>query len=188
MISKLFAVLLMFTPVLATAGTIDDIARLEQAKEGADAPAESQPQREAFANKAQGAQQQAPTKPVWYHLSDGRRVDVSHWQIVHFVRSDCPYCHRFNPTLKSVSEQTGIGVFVYSFDGKGDAVFPNVMPVNDAILKDFFAELPQATPTDFIINTQSLVTIPLSQGEMSEEALRQRLDESFALAVRLGVL
>jgi len=62
------------------------------------------------------------------------------------------------------------------------------MPVNDGILKDFFAELPQATPTDFIINTQSLVTIPLSQGEMSEEALRQRLDESFALAVRLGVL
>jgi len=32
------------------------------------------------------------------------------------------------------------------------------------------------------------VTIPLSQGEMSEEALKQRLDESFALAVRLGVL
>lgn len=188
MISKLFAVLLMLTPVLATASTIDDIARLEQAKEGADAPVESQPQREAPVNEAQGAQAQVPAKPVWYHLSDGRRVDVGHWQIVHFVRSDCSHCHRFNPTLKSVSEQTGIGVFVYSFDGKGDAVFPNVMPVNDNILKDFFAELPQATPTDFIINTQSLVTIPLSQGEMSEDALKQRLDESFALAVRLGVL
>jgi len=186
MISRLFAVLLMLMPVLATASTIDDIARLEQAKEGADAPAE-QKNEPAQSSPAADAQP-APAKPVWYHLSDGRRVDVGHWQIVHFVRSDCPYCHRFNPTLKSVSEQTGIGVFVYSFDGKGDAVFPNVMPVNDGILKDFFAELPQATPTDFIINTQSLVTIPLSQGEMSEEALKQRLDESFALAVRLGVL
>lgn len=186
MMSKLFAVLLMLTPVLATASTIDDIARLEQAKEGADAPA--QPENRSAKNAPAADAQPAPAKPVWYHLSDGRRVDVGHWQIVHFVRSDCPYCHRFNPTLKSVSEQTGIGVFVYSFDGKGDAVFPKVMPVNDGILKDFFAELPQATPTDFIINTQSLVTIPLSQGEMSEEALRQRLDESFALAVRLGVL
>lgn len=184
MISKLFAVLLMLMPVMASASTIDDIARLEQAKRGADAPAESSPQKETPAP----SQQTAPLKQVWYHLSDGRRVDVGHWQIVHFVRSDCPYCHRFNPTLKSVSEQTGIGIFVYSFDGKGDAVFPKVMPVNDGILKDFFAELPQATPTDFIINTQSLVTIPLSQGEMSEEALKQRLDESFALAVRLGVL
>ncbi|RPD91749.1 type-F conjugative transfer system pilin assembly thiol-disulfide isomerase TrbB [Candidatus Pantoea deserta] len=191
MISRLFAVLLMLTPVLATASTIDDIARLEQAKEGADAPAEpeSQSEKSGPASDTPAARPQtSAAKPVWYHLSDGRRVDVGHWQIVHFVRSDCPYCHRFNPTLKSVSEQTGIGVFVYSFDGKGDAVFPKVMPVNDGILKDFFAELPQATPTDFIINTQSLVTIPLSQGEMSEEALKQRLDESFALAVRLGVL
>lgn len=184
MIAKLFAALLMLAPVVASASTIDDIARLEQAKGGGDAPVETLPQKETSAP----SEQPASVRPVWYHLSDGRRVDVGHWQIVHFVRSDCPYCHRFNPTLKSVSEQTGIGIFVYSFDGKGDAVFPKVMPVNDGILKDFFAELPQATPTDFIINTQSLVTIPLSQGEMSEEALKQRLDESFALAVRLGVL
>ncbi|WP_217550257.1 type-F conjugative transfer system pilin assembly thiol-disulfide isomerase TrbB [Pantoea sp. GbtcB22] len=184
MIAKLFALLLMLAPVMASASTIDDIARLEQAKGGTDAPAEVPPHKETPAP----SEQPASDRPVWYHLSDGRRLDVGHWQIVHFVRSDCPYCHRFNPTLKSVSEQTGIGIFVYSFDGKGDAVFPKVMPVNDGILKDFFAELPQATPTDFIINTQSLVTIPLSQGEMSEEALKQRLDESFALAVRLGVL
>lgn len=184
MIAKLFAVLLLVAPVMASASTIDEIARMEQAKGGTDAPAEVPGQKETSAPP----DQTATVRPVWYHLSDGRRVDVGHWQIVHFVRSDCPYCHRFNPTLKSFSEQTGIGIFVYSFDGKGDAVFPKVMPVNDGILKDFFAELPQATPTDFIINTQSLVTIPLSQGEMSEEALKQRLNESFALAVRLGVL
>jgi len=190
MIAKLFAALLLLAPLLATASTLDDIARLEQAKSGAPAQQQTSPHRVAAVQSQSPDTPQlvTPAKPVWFQLSDGKRVDVGHWQIVHFIRSDCPYCHRFNPTLKSVSGQTGIGVFVYSFDGKGDAVFPKVMPVNDSVLKDFFAELPQATPTDFIINTQSLVTIPLSQGEMSEEALKQRLGETFALAERLGVL
>lgn len=184
MFTRLIAVLLMVVPVLTTAGTIDDIARLEQAK---DAGAQTAEPPAAGRSEKPGANR-TPLKPVWFHLNDGRSVDISHWQIVHFIRSDCPYCHRFNPTLKAVSGQLGIGVFVYSFDGVGDAVFPHVLPVNDGILKDFFAELPQATPTDFIINTQSLVTIPLSQGELTEDTLKQRLDESFALADRLGVL
>lgn len=186
MITKFCTVLLLLTSMLATASTIDDIARLEQAKEGATMSALSENPSEK--NTSATDSLKAQKKPVWYQLSDGRYVDISHWQIVHFIRSDCPYCHRFNPTLKSVSDQTGIGVFVYSFDGKGDAVFPKVIPVNNGVLKDFFAELPQATPTDFIVNTQSLVTIPLSQGEISEETLKQRLNESFALAMRLGVL
>ncbi|QHM74019.1 type-F conjugative transfer system pilin assembly thiol-disulfide isomerase TrbB [Mixta intestinalis] len=180
MFYKLFAVLLMLIPVFTEASTIDDIARLEVAKERAGASPATDTQ--------STPQQTTPSRTVWYQLGNGQRVDVGNWLIVHFIRSDCPYCHRFNPILKSVSEQTGIDVFVYSFDGKGDNTFPKVMPVNDSVLKDFFAELPQATPTDFVINTQSLVTIPLSQGEMSAEALKQRLDESFALAVRLGVL
>lgn len=194
MIARLFAALLLVAPLLACAGTLDDIARLEQGKAAGAEAVNTQPAapvaQQAPSSRENAADKQAatPVKPVWFQLRDGRRVDVGHWQIVHFIRSDCPYCHRFNPTLKSVSEQTGIGVFVYSFDGAGDAVFPQVLPVNDQILKDFFAELPQATPTDFILNTQSLVTIPLSQGEMTEEALKQRLDESFALAVQLGVL
>ncbi|KGT94759.1 thiol-disulfide isomerase [Erwinia typographi] len=181
MFRNLLVVLMMLAPGLTVAGTIDDIARLEQGK-GEDT---AQVQTPAVTPVTKPA---APTAPVWFHLQDGRSIDVRQWQIVHFVRSDCPYCHRFNPVLKAVAGQAGIKVFVYSFDGAGDAVFPDVAPVNDGILKDFFAELPQATPTDFIVNTQSLVTIPLSQGEMSEEALKQRLDESFTLAVRLGVL
>lgn len=186
MFRKIFAVMLMVLPVLAGAGTLDDIARLEQGKDGG-APVASQ-DAPAGAKGLQKEQNRTPLKPVWFHLTDGRSVDISHWQVVHFIRSDCPYCHRFNPVLKSVAGQVGIGIFVYSFDGVGDAVFPHVLPVNDGILKDFFAELPQATPTDFIINTQSLVTIPLSQGELTEDTLKQRLDESFALADRLGVL
>ncbi|HBQ7493287.1 conjugal transfer protein TraF [Serratia marcescens] len=128
------------------------------------------------------------SSPVWFRLADGRTIDIQHWQVVHFIRSDCPYCHRFNPVLRDTADRLGLKVFVYSFDGLGDAVFPDVLPTNDAVLEQFFAELPKVTPTDFLVNTQTLVTIPLAQGALTEVALSQRLDESFGLAVRLGVL
>lgn len=180
MLRKILTVMLLLGPALVSAGTIDEIARLEQGK-GTDAARVSPP--------AAGVPRTEPVGgPVWFRLQDGRSLDIRHWQIVHFVRSDCPYCHRFNPVLKAVAAEVGLNVFVYSFDGAGDAAFPKVAPVNDRVLKDFFAELPRATPTDFIVNTQTLVTIPLSQGEMSGDALKQRLDESFSLADRLGVL
>lgn len=66
--------------------------------------------------------------------------------------------------IKKVSDTIGINVFVYSFDGAGDAVFPSVLPTTTDILNNFFAELPKVTPTDFIVNKDTLVTIPLSQG------------------------
>jgi type-F conjugative transfer system pilin assembly thiol-disulfide isomerase TrbB len=169
MLTHLFAVLMLLVPLIADAGALDEIARLEEAKGKAPLPEPEIPE------------------PVWFRLADGRPVDIRHWQIVHFLRSDCPFCHHFNPVLKAVAQQTGLAVFVFSFDGLGDAVFPKVVPVNERVVNDFFAELPRATPTDFLINTQSLVTIPLSQGDISEEALKQRLSESFALAVELGV-
>ncbi|PIJ50036.1 thiol-disulfide isomerase [Erwinia sp. OLTSP20] len=180
MLRKILAILLLLVPALATAGTIDEIARLEQGK-GTEPTQVSTPSATSVRSEPAGG-------PVWLHLPDGRRLDIRHWQIVHFVRSDCPYCHRFNPVLKAVAAEIGLNIFVYSFDGAGDAAFPKVAPVNDRVLKDFFAELPRATPTDFIVNTQTLVTIPLSQGEMSGDALKQRLEESFLLADRLGVL
>lgn len=152
------------------ASTLDDIAALAQ-------------------HKTPSVQATKPASPpVWFRLSDGRTLDISRWQIVHFVRSDCPYCRQFNPVLRAISEQTGLPVFTYSFDGIGDDVFPQVIPVTEAIISDFFPELPRATPTDFLLNKDTLVTIPLSQGAVSGEVLMQRIDETFALAARMGVL
>ncbi|WP_170853440.1 type-F conjugative transfer system pilin assembly thiol-disulfide isomerase TrbB [Serratia marcescens] len=125
---------------------------------------------------------------VDYRLRDGRSINIAQWQVVHFIRSDCPYCHQFNPVLRAVSAQLNLPVFVYSFDGKGDATFPDVLPANDTVINDFFAELPKATPTDFLVNRETLVAIPLSQGAISDEVLKQRIDESFAMALRMGVL
>lgn len=122
----------------------------------------------------------APTKNQvkrYFTLSSGKRMDVSDWQIVHFMSSTCSYCQQFNPVLKQVSETTGFPVFTYSFDGKGDIVFPDVFMANSEVVNNFFAELPRATPTDFLINVNTMVTLPLSQGATSADKFLQRLDE-----------
>ncbi|WP_180817672.1 hypothetical protein [Arsenophonus endosymbiont of Aphis craccivora] len=44
------------------------------------------------------------------------------------------------------------------------------------------------TPTDFIVNTQTMVAIPVSQGMLSAEMFVNRLAKSFGLAEKLGFL
>lgn len=115
----------------------------------------------------------------YFTLSNGKRIDITDWQIVHFMSSTCSYCQQFNPILKQISENTHIPVFTYSFDGKGDSSFPDVFNANKDVLDNFFAELPRATPTDFIINVHTMMTLPLTQGATTYEAFIQRLDEVF---------
>lgn len=118
-------------------------------------------------------------KPLYITLSNGKKIDIQDWSIVHFMASNCSFCKSFNPKLKQISEQTGIPVYTYSFDGQGDDFFPLVFDANEEVLREFFAELPRATPTDFLINVNNLVTLPLSQGDLSQQAFLQRLDEVF---------
>jgi type-F conjugative transfer system pilin assembly thiol-disulfide isomerase TrbB len=171
----LFAFLVLLFVIPANAGTIDEIAALEKHK--------------AVATSLQNKQQIEPkAKPQTFHLSNGQAINITHWQIVHFMKSDCPFCQQFNPVLNATSQQLGIPVFVYSFDGLGDSTFSNVLPVTPDVISEFFPELPQVTPTDFIVNTQTLVAIPVSQGMLSATAFVNRLEQSFLLAEKLGVL
>lgn len=116
----------------------------------------------------------------YFNLSNGKRVDISDWAIVHFMSSTCSYCRSFDPKLKQILNQTGIPVYVYSFDGQGDESFPDVLQPTEEELSLFFAELPRATPTDFLINVNNLTAIPISQGDTSTYAFIQRLDETFS--------
>lgn len=165
--------ILLFALVIPTYGiansTLEMIEKLDQEK---------------LTRQSQGIEVKKEEKPVkkerrFITLSNGKRVDISDWQIVHFMSSTCSYCRQFNPKLKQLSEQVGIPVVTYSFDGKGDEVFPVVFDANEDVLREFFAELPRATPTDFLINVNNLVTLPVSQGDLSQFALAQRLDETF---------
>lgn len=44
--------------------------------------------------------------------------------IIFFFRSDCPYCHRFAPIVKSFAETFGFSVIPVSLDGKGLPEYP----------------------------------------------------------------
>ena len=118
-----------------------------------------------------------PKEKRYIMLSNGKKMDITGWQIIHFMVSNCSYCHQFNPILKNISDTTQIPVFVYSFDGKGDENFPDVFPANKAVIDTFFAELPRATPTNFLINVNTMVTLPLTQGATSYELFLKRLDD-----------
>lgn len=171
---SLIAILSCLFIFCSNASTLDDIAKLESQR--------------ASEQKSEVVQPKKIEKR-YITLSNGKRVDISEWQIVHFMSSTCQYCKQFNPVLKQITDATEIPVFTYSFDGNGDEIFPIAYPINNEILNVFFAELPRATPTDFLVNVNTLVVLPISQGALSYQSFLQRLDETFIYVDKnLGVL
>ncbi|EHF1381103.1 type-F conjugative transfer system pilin assembly thiol-disulfide isomerase TrbB, partial [Salmonella enterica subsp. enterica serovar Newport] len=83
------------------AGTLDDIRALEAGKTGRSAPAMDAlrlPENRATPTTDRAAQD---TSPVWYTLSDGRKVNLQDWKVVLFMQSTCQYCRQFAPVLKA---------------------------------------------------------------------------------------
>lgn len=119
----------------------------------------------------------APARaPVWYRLSNGRQVNLADWKVVLFMQGQCPYCHKFDPVLKSLSQQVGFGVMAYTIDGQGDTAFPEALPAPPEVMKTFFPNLPVATPTTFLVNVNTLEALPLLQGATDEQGFMARLD------------
>lgn len=165
------------------AGTLDDIRSLEAGKNGRSAPAldglrlpESNPQPSVELSEKRS--------PVWYPLSDGRRVNLQDWKLVLFMQSTCQYCRQFAPVLKSLSQQTGLNVFPISLDGKGDAEFPDVLPATPDVMVEFFQSgVPVATPTTFLTNVNTMETWPLLQGAAGDGEFRSRLNDVLRMAL-----
>lgn len=166
------------------AGTLDDIRALEAAKTGRSAPAMdalSLPENGAATTTDRAAQN---TSPVWYSLSDGRKINLQDWKVVLFMQSTCPYCRQFAPVLKAFSQQTGLDVFPISLDGKGDAEFPDVLPATPDVMVEYFQSgLPVATPTTFLTNVNTMETWPLLQGAAEAGEFRSRLNEVLLMAL-----
>lgn len=114
--------------------------------------------------------------PVWYRLSNGQQVNLADWKVVLFMQGHCPYCHKFDPVLKSLSQQVGFGVMAYTIDGQGDTAFPEALPAPPEVMKTFFPNLPVATPTTFLVNVNTLEALPLLQGATDEQGFMARLD------------
>ncbi|HDT4906365.1 TPA: type-F conjugative transfer system pilin assembly thiol-disulfide isomerase TrbB [Enterobacter ludwigii] len=118
-----------------------------------------------------------PAKPpVWYRLSNGRQINLADWKVVLFMQGHCPYCHQFDPVLKSLSARVGFGVMAYTIDGQGDASFPDALPAPPEVMKTFFPNLPVATPTTFLVNVNTLEALPLLQGATDEQGFMARMD------------
>ncbi|EBM4267807.1 type-F conjugative transfer system pilin assembly thiol-disulfide isomerase TrbB [Salmonella enterica] len=166
------------------AGTLDDIRALEAGKTGRSAPAMdalSLPDNRATTTTDRAVQN---TSPVWYPLSDGRKVNLQDWKVVLFMQSTCQYCRQFAPVLKAFSRQTGLDVFPVSLDGKGDAEFPDVLPATPDVMVEYFQSgLPVATPTTFLTNVNTMETWPLLQGAAGAGEFRTRLDEVLRMAL-----
>lgn len=170
--------------VCLQAGTLDDIRALEAGKTGRSAPAMdslSLPENGTATTTDRAVQN---TSPVWYTLSDGRKVNLQDWKVVLFMQSTCPYCRQFAPVLKAFSQQTGLDVFPISLDGKGDAEFPDVLPATPDVMVEYFQSgLPVATPTTFLTNVNTMETWPLLQGAAETGEFRSRLDEVLRMAL-----
>lgn len=166
------------------AGTLDDIRALEAGKTGRSAPAMdalSLLENGAATTTDRAAQN---TSPVWYSLSDGRKINLQDWKVVLFMQSTCQYCRQFAPVLKAFSQQTGLDVFPISLDGKGDAEFPDVLPATPDVMVEYFQSgLPVATPTTFLTNVNTMETWPLLQGAAEAAEFRSRLNEVLRMAL-----
>ncbi|WP_139498739.1 type-F conjugative transfer system pilin assembly thiol-disulfide isomerase TrbB, partial [Escherichia coli] len=104
------------------------------------------------------------------------QINLADWKVVLFMQGHCPYCHQFDPVLKSLSARVGFGVMAYTIDGQGDASFPDALPAPPEVMKTFFPNLPVATPTTFLVNVNTLEAVPLLQGATDEQGFMARMD------------
>ncbi|AXD07478.1 type-F conjugative transfer system pilin assembly thiol-disulfide isomerase TrbB (plasmid) [Salmonella enterica subsp. enterica serovar Milwaukee str. SA19950795] len=118
-----------------------------------------------------------------YRLPDGRVVNLKNYKLVLFMQSRCGYCQQFDPLLKRVTTQMGLDVFPYTLDGMGDAFFPDAIPATEAVIRDMWSNMRPVTPAAFLVEVNTLKTLPLLYGIVDEQTLRQRIDEALGFAV-----
>lgn len=173
-IYPLIAGCLLAVSACTFASTLDDIRALDAAKAAA----------KASPGGVAGAAQTPTPKEIPLRLSDGRTVNLADWTVVLFMQSTCQYSQKFDPVLKAFSERTGLAVFPFSMDGKGDITFSHVLPATpDVIMEYFQTGIPLATPTTFLTNVHTMETYPLLQQYADEITLASRLDEVFRIAL-----
>ncbi|EAY6136015.1 type-F conjugative transfer system pilin assembly thiol-disulfide isomerase TrbB [Salmonella enterica subsp. enterica] len=118
-----------------------------------------------------------------YRLPDGRVVNLKNYKLVLFMQSRCGYCQQFDPLLKRVTTQMGLDVFPYTLDGLGDTSFPDAIPATEAVIRDMWSNMRPVTPAAFLVEVNTLKTLPLLYGIVDEQTLRQRIDEALGFAV-----
>jgi len=91
--------------------------------------------------------------------------------LMFFFRSDCPYCHKFAPILKSFEEKYGVEILPVSLDGAGLPEYPH--PERDnGIARNMNIT---TVPAVLAIDTKSNEVLPVSYGLVSVDELTTRI-------------
>ncbi|WP_085453338.1 type-F conjugative transfer system pilin assembly thiol-disulfide isomerase TrbB [Escherichia coli] len=177
---KKILVALLLATTGTQASTLDELRRLEAHKVS--------PGKATQASLPPSPVTEADVEPARrdYRLPDGRVVNLKEYKLVLFMQSRCIYCQQFDPVLKRVTGLMGLDVFPYTLDGMGDTSFPEAIPATDAVIRDMWGDMRPVTPAAFLVEVNTLKTLPLLYGIVDEQTLRQRLDEALGFSLAAG--
>lgn len=103
-----------------------------------------------------------------------------------FYRSTCPHCERFAPILAQFASDFGFRVYAYATDGQAIQSFPKAMPMTAQVQRTFFNTPNIEVPSLFIVNTRTLQTYLIDQGEMSANDLQNTTQSFFQMIKNRG--
>lgn len=117
-----------------------------------------------------------------YTLPNGKVVNLNNYKAVLFMQAGCPYCQQFDPLLKSLASQIGLSVFPYTLDGQGDVSFPHAIPAPKSVIDSFYMQQKIVTPAVYLVEVNTMKTLPLLYGAVDGQTLVQRLHDGLMLA------
>ncbi len=117
-------------------------------------------------------------KETWI---DNRNEDViksikninERYGVFFLFRSDCHFCHKFAPILKSFQEKYGITIMPISMDGGGIPHFDN-FTTNKGQVEKMGMEI-KAVPATILFDKETRETIPVGFGVLSHSDLEERI-------------
>lgn len=119
-----------------------------------------------------------------YILPNGKVVNLKNYKAVLFMQARCGYCQQFDPILKSLTTKIGLSVFPYTLDGQGDVSFPHAIPAPKSVIDSFYMQQKIVTPAVYLVQVNTMKTLPLLYGAVDGQTLVQRLNEGLMLAER----
>lgn len=113
------------------------------------------------------------------------RQAASRHALVYVFRSDCPYCKKFAPLLKTFAAQHGFTVLAFTLDGAGSVDFP--YPKTDLSQLRAKGMLPKVVPALYLVNPREGSSEAVGFGLMNSLDLENRVALAAGIEVNTAV-